>query len=452
MGARSLVTAPTRGRRRLLQGLVALAVAAVPFVIAVPAAWAGVGLGVTPTFPVSVTVGATNVPASLQIQNTATAPDNVGNTTVSAVTLVASCGTTNPTATGDCPAAKADPNVFTLSATGTGAAGTACAAVTFTIAVIDAATGQVSITAPVATPISLAPTGASSICTIDFTVDVRNSPTNPAAVIGPNSLQTDQIAEADATGPPTGVGTHTGLGIGSSLLDVLKAQPGIVTTATTAAALGGAISDTATLSAAVPPGPTPTGTITFNAYGPADATCANAPPFTSVVPVNLGAANYSSGPFTPAAVGTYRWIAAYSGDANNAAATTACNDNGEVSTVNAPGGPVAAPPAAPVVAPPIVPVVAPPTTPATPSVTLAPATPTALPPAPVAAPPILATPPGPTTTLPHPAEILTDLGLPSRHRSHVVQYVLVGVLALLLLQLAAVQLWRRRPTGGHYGG
>jgi hypothetical protein len=42
----------------------------------------------------------------------------------------------------------------------------------------------------------------------------------------------------------------------------------------------------------------------------------------------------NSGPFTPALAGTYRWIASYSGDANYAPVTTACNDADETSEVN----------------------------------------------------------------------------------------------------------------------
>jgi hypothetical protein len=40
-------------------------------------------------------------------------------------------------------------------------------------------------------------------------------------------------------------------------------------------------------------------------------------------------------PFTPVLPGTYLWIASYSGDAGNNAATTACNDPGESSIVKA---------------------------------------------------------------------------------------------------------------------
>ncbi len=52
-----------------------------------------------------------------------------------------------------------------------------------------------------------------------------------------------------------------------------------------------------------------------------------------MVPVNSGTGNYTSASFNQTAPGTYRWVAAYSGDANNAPATTACGDAGETTTV-----------------------------------------------------------------------------------------------------------------------
>jgi hypothetical protein len=79
-----------------------------------------------------------------------------------------------------------------------------------------------------------------------------------------------------------------------------------------------------TLGAALSGGANPTGTITFNLYGPNDATCSGAVIFTSTVTVN-GNGSYSSTSFTPLAIGTYRWIANYSGDANNAATANTCN-------------------------------------------------------------------------------------------------------------------------------
>ena len=121
---------------------------------------------------------------------------------------------------------------------------------------------------------------------------------------------------------------------------VVTAGPGPVTpTLTTDASpdvsLGGQITDTATLAG----GNNPTGTITFNLYGPDNATCSGAPIFTSPKAV-AGNGAYTSDAFTPSAAGTYRWVAVYSGDANNTVVTTACNDPAESVVVTAGPGPV----------------------------------------------------------------------------------------------------------------
>src|SRR4029077_16981867 len=87
---------------------------------------------------------------------------------------------------------------------------------------------------------------------------------------------------------------------------VNQAGPAVVTQASAPVTIGGAISDSATLSGGV----SPTGSITFNLYGPNDATCAGAVIFTSTVSVS-GNGVYGSGNFTPLTVGTYRWIANY---------------------------------------------------------------------------------------------------------------------------------------------
>jgi hypothetical protein len=96
-------------------------------------------------------------------------------------------------------------------------------------------------------------------------------------------------------------------------------------------ALGGSINDDATLSGAV----NPTGTITFTLYGSDDAMCTGAVIFISTVTVN-GNGTYSSASFTPLAIGTYRWIANYSGDVNNVATANTCNATNENVVVTAP--------------------------------------------------------------------------------------------------------------------
>jgi hypothetical protein len=98
-------------------------------------------------------------------------------------------------------------------------------------------------------------------------------------------------------------------------------NPSIVTTASQPVTVGGGISDSAALSGGIL---TPTGMITFSAYGPDNATCSGNPAFTSTVAVS-GNGTYPSGSFNPTAAGTYRFVATYSGDANNNSASDACN-------------------------------------------------------------------------------------------------------------------------------
>jgi len=100
--------------------------------------------------------------------------------------------------------------------------------------------------------------------------------------------------------------------------------PAITTSASASVALGGVISDTAVLSG----GSSPTGTIVFRVFGPSDPSCSGSAVFSSMVTVS-GDGSYASGPFTPTVAGTYRFTAAYGGDAGNAAASSACGAAGE---------------------------------------------------------------------------------------------------------------------------
>src|SRR5207247_2322427 len=75
------------------------------------------------------------------------------------------------------------------------------------------------------------------------------------------------------------------------------------------------------------------GSTTFDVFAPGDTTCQTpiSVPSTKTV---AGAADSSPGHLATAAVGSYRWIAHYSGDAKNNAVDTLCNDPNESSTVN----------------------------------------------------------------------------------------------------------------------
>jgi immunoglobulin I-set domain protein len=129
-------------------------------------------------------------------------------------------------------------------------------------------------------------------------------------------------------------GTRPALGgcdLGAVESGVGTLTPIVATSATASVAVGQAITDTATVAGS---GATPTGTVVFTVYGPDDTGCGTAG-FTLPTPSTLAggpAATAISLSYTPTAVGTYRWRAAYSGDANYKAVTTDCNAAGETST------------------------------------------------------------------------------------------------------------------------
>ncbi|MGI8803169.1 MAG: PKD domain-containing protein [Solirubrobacteraceae bacterium] len=74
-------------------------------------------------------------------------------------------------------------------------------------------------------------------------------------------------------------------------------------------------------------GVAPTGTIGFTLFGPGDAACAT-PTFAGTVPVS-GTGSDDSPRFWTSSAGADRWIATYSGDANNSPTGTTCGDPGE---------------------------------------------------------------------------------------------------------------------------
>mgnify|MGYP006779811445 CR=1 FL=1 len=84
--------------------------------------------------------------------------------------------------------------------------------------------------------------------------------------------------------------------------------------------VGNQITDSATLANGV----NPTGAISFKLYGPNDATCAGAPVVTINETVDSVNGTYSTFGYGISTAGTWRWIASYSGDANNNPAVSAC--------------------------------------------------------------------------------------------------------------------------------
>jgi uncharacterized repeat protein (TIGR01451 family) len=114
-------------------------------------------------------------------------------------------------------------------------------------------------------------------------------------------------------------------GCNAEPVTITKAQPAITTTASAGGPAGKTtVTDTATISG----GYNPTGTLTFNLYGPASG---HSPPDCSGTPVDTETVNVTGdGSYptpagaTPAQAGTYWWTASYSGDANNQATGSGC--------------------------------------------------------------------------------------------------------------------------------
>ena len=105
---------------------------------------------------------------------------------------------------------------------------------------------------------------------------------------------------------------------------VTAATPAISTTSGAGGPVG---STTATDTATLTGGSSPTGTITFNLYGPSDtADCSGTPVDTEAAAV-AGNGSYSTPTgYTPTATGTYWWTASYGGDSGNNAVSTTCGD------------------------------------------------------------------------------------------------------------------------------
>jgi hypothetical protein len=109
----------------------------------------------------------------------------------------------------------------------------------------------------------------------------------------------------------------------ASVTGPIQNTTSVVTSASSSVPVGGSVSDTATLAG----GAGPTGTMTFKLFGPNDTSCSVAI-FTSAKPI-AGNGAYTSDSFTASSPGTYRWVAGYGGDTNNAASGGSCGDVGE---------------------------------------------------------------------------------------------------------------------------
>jgi hypothetical protein len=113
---------------------------------------------------------------------------------------------------------------------------------------------------------------------------------------------------------------------------VIFFTPGITTTlSATSVSIGTAVHDSATLTNATS---TAGGTVTYSAYAGAN-TCSGTDLLNSTVTVTNGVVP-NSADFTPTSAGTYSFQAVYSGDNNNAAATSDCTTEQLVVNPNGP--------------------------------------------------------------------------------------------------------------------
>jgi hypothetical protein len=327
------------GDARSVHLCVALAIAALVTLVAPNAVIAGIGASATPTFPSLVTVGQTGVAASIEVRNQNTPNDGGATNTVCnagdslpcpandpGITLIPSCSQLGTFS--ECTAAGAEPGVMVLSPTGSGAAGTACAGIMFRIELLTPDAGQPDYGRYRFTPesnqhITLA--GVNAVCRIAFTFDVVKSPTKDQDPVAPGTQTVQVVDNTQWNGVLTGSGRGT-----SSGQTVVRARTAISTVASPTVPIGGTITDTAVVTGRA--NPVAGATVTFNAYAANDPSCAAAPIFTSVAAINADG-TATSGPYTPPLAGSYKWIATYSGDANNEPAVGLCSDAGETVTV-----------------------------------------------------------------------------------------------------------------------
>jgi hypothetical protein len=297
------------------RGSIALVTCAIALVCA-PAAWATASMSLSSDLSATPAVGKQGIAGTITVTNTSTSPQSSAGTSLTLVslTLVPSCGQAPLAA--DCPASVRDPGVVSFNPNATGATGTACAGVPFTVTTTDAAQGKVEFDA--ASPVLLSnPSGPTPSCRVNFTFDILRMPTFDADPTTAG-VQTGRLALATAT--------HTD---GSPAVTISPAlSPAFARANVTASATPSGttvnipMTDAVTLTGR-PSAPALTGTVSFKLYEPGDASCAGAPLFSSDVPV-AGSGSYVSDPFLPVAPGDYHWLASYPGDANNAAVSTAC--------------------------------------------------------------------------------------------------------------------------------
>jgi len=197
------------------------------------------------------------------------------------------------------------------------------------------------------------PTGS-----VSFTLYGPNSCTTPAGLSGSAGILNGSAIFSSASLPsvtwtPLAIGTYywiasyagdvdntgftTSCGDAHEQIVVSPVDPTLPTTPNPAgaSAIGSVLNDTATVTG----GYHPTGWITFSLYGPNNMTCTGTPIYTQTVGMTGISAATSPGAVVTA-IGTYYWIASYSGDTNNYPAYSGCGAEAVVITTTSTPTPV----------------------------------------------------------------------------------------------------------------
>jgi hypothetical protein len=163
-------------------------------------------------------------------------------------------------------------------------------------------------------------TGKISVDSPNFTPTLPGTYQYVASYGGPNN---NYLAESGKCGDS-----------GESV-QVTVVTPTVTTQASPSVPVGTPFTD----SAMVNGGMSPTGSITFQVYGPGDTTCAHAIGGSKITIADPTQPTVSN-TFTPGTQGTYQFVAFYSGDAVNGAAQSACGDPNELVVVTAKPPPI----------------------------------------------------------------------------------------------------------------
>jgi uncharacterized protein YkwD len=299
-----------------------------------------------PVFPADVTVGDTDVSASLVLTNVNDGSEFASTNNVCNVDSMSPCdGMTGielipACIEGESACMTPTLGVLDVSSTAVGAEGSACAGTLFDVTDLPGSDGAVRFT-PTMPPGELTIPGEGMSCEIDFTFDVVGIPPGPPEPGG--GVATQQLADAAQH-----IGSELDADRGISSVRVHKATPAITTQASPGIALGGTVTDTATVTGRFEP--SAGATVTFTLFGPDEPPCQPPVAFTSTVPI-AGDGTATSAPFPPTRVGTYRWTASYDGDDNNASVGGGCGGPGETVTVTPAPVPPPPPPPPPLAMP-----------------------------------------------------------------------------------------------------